>query len=127
MKAMSNLLQRWGSVREIRMLVSDGAEPRQAEHLALQRLDDEHQPEQKRGENDSDVDDHHEKWSQDRNQEYGHAQDAQSESHNDTGKPHNEALHRVEAHELILAIRIKQKKNDRRHKRKISQRSGDVL
>src|SRR5215831_3596776 len=115
MKAMSNFL-RTGSVSGTRMLVGDGADPGESEHLPLQRFD-----------NNGNVDDNHKKWSEDRNQEHRHPKNAQRESHNNTGKPHNETLHRMEAHEFILAIRIKQKESDRRHKRKISQSSGNVL
>src|SRR5262244_4077400 len=126
MKAMSNFL-RTGSVRGTRMLVGDGADPGESEHLPLQRFDNEHYPQQERCDNNGNVEDNHKKWSEDRNQEHRHPQNAQRESHNNTGKPHNETLHRMEAHEFILAIRIKQKESDRRHKRKISQSSGNVL
>jgi hypothetical protein len=119
MKAMSNFL-RTGSLRGTRMLASDGAKPRQAEHLALQRLDSEYHPEQERCENDGYVNDNHQERSENRNHEDRHAEKAQSKTHNGADKPYQEALHRVEADEPVSAIRIKQKENNRRHKRKVS-------
>src|SRR5215831_5405630 len=110
MNAMSNFL-RTGSVRGIRMLTSEGAKPRQREHLPLQRFDNEHHPKQERSQHHGHINDNHQKWSEDRNQEYRHAQNAQRESDNDTGKPDNKTLCRMEAHEFILAIRIDQKEN----------------
>ena len=109
------------------MLVSEGANPRESEHLPLQGFDNEHHPEQERCENNGNVDDNHEKWSEDRNHEDRHAEKTQSKTHNGADKPYQEALHRVEADESVSAIRIKQKENNRRHKRKVSQGSGKVL
>jgi hypothetical protein len=102
------------------------AHHREFEHLALQSLDDEHDPDREKRQADYHANQHEKKAAERRDEKQREARDPEHRSNDQDSQTPSEALKRMEPHEAVLVIGVDEKEHDCRQK-KVRQCAGERL
>src|SRR6267154_6804304 len=108
-------LGKGSSVAGSRLLFSKVAQEWEFEHLALQGLYDEHNPDHEKSQAHYHRQQPDEQMAEDGNKEQREAGDAKDCSNHYGSKTHSDGLERMKAHKAVVLIRLHKKKNNRWH------------
>jgi hypothetical protein len=109
------------------LLRGESAEQRDLEHLSLESLYYQNQPEDDCTEPDYRGDEHGEEWAKHWNDEEEQSGQFEGDGKQDGGAPKREALEGMEAHEAIVFVRLEKQQGNRGDESEVGQRSGDGL